>query len=46
MVTNEGDFAGKIQRVVNEVCEVVGAPIPVENQRRYKVKSMPTQLPA
>jgi CYTH domain-containing protein/thymidylate kinase len=35
IIDNSTDFKGKIQRVIDVVCQVVGAPRPVNIQRKY-----------
>jgi len=41
VVDNSTDFAGKINRVINNICAVVGVPYPDETVRRYKLKGPP-----
>ena len=41
-IDNSTDFAGKMRRVLQSVCAAVGAPEPVEIERKFLVRSAPT----
>jgi len=36
---NSTDFQGKVQRVITQVCQVVGAPKPVNHKRKFVIDS-------
>jgi hypothetical protein len=40
IIDNSTDFKGKIQRVIDVVCQVVGAPRPVNTERKYIASSI------
>lgn len=37
VIDNSSDFAGKINRVLRAVCNVVGVPAPIENERKFLI---------
>ena len=41
MIDNSTDFAGKIQRVKEFICQQVGIPIPSDRKKRYLIKHIP-----
>jgi CYTH domain-containing protein/predicted ATPase len=45
IIDNSTDFAGKMKRVLQAICGVTGIPEPVEIERKYLVKRVPTELP-
>jgi CYTH domain-containing protein/predicted ATPase len=45
VIDNRGPFQEKIRRVVQAVCQVVGAPVPVEIERKFLVTRVPDKFP-
>ena len=45
VIDNSTDFKGKVRRVVQAVCHVVGEPEPVEIERKFLVRAAPSKLP-
>ena len=38
IIDNSTDFAGKINRLIAEVCSALGEPIPIEDEKKYLIK--------
>lgn len=45
VIDNRGDFADKIRRTVEAVCDLAGVPVPVERERKFLLAGVP-ELPA
>lgn len=45
VVDNSTDFQEKLHRVYQEVCVVIGVPVPVERERKFLVKFNPMNIP-
>lgn len=39
IIDNSTDFEGKIKRVYQSICRVLGVPVPIEHERKYLVSS-------
>ncbi len=47
VVDNSTDFEGKIRRVYQEICQVLGIPVPLEKERKFLISDfkLPSDLP-
>lgn len=45
VIDNRGDFADKIRRTVEAVCDLAGVPVPVERERKFLLSGVP-ELPS
>ncbi|MEZ6075839.1 MAG: hypothetical protein R3C56_09230 [Pirellulaceae bacterium] len=45
VIDNRGDFSGKLKRTLQEVCAVLGVPIPIERERKFLVRFQAEDLP-
>jgi len=45
VIGNETDFGGKLRRVMEEVCVVLGEPVPVERERKFLVRFDSDRIP-
>jgi len=45
VIDNRTDFQGKLRRVLQEVCVVLGEPVPVERERKFTVSYDPRRIP-
>lgn len=43
IVNNETDFDEKVRRVIAHICQIVGIPEPIENERRFLVRFKPDE---
>lgn len=46
VIDNSTDFQGKLKRVYQEVCQVLGIPIPIERERRFLVEYSGWDIPS
>ncbi len=40
IIGNEGDFDWKLRRLLQEVCRILGIPVPIENERKFVCKPL------
>jgi CYTH domain-containing protein/predicted ATPase len=45
VIDNSTDFAGKIRRVFEAICQVTGIPRPVPTERKYMLRGVPSPFP-
>ncbi|MDW8249900.1 MAG: AAA family ATPase, partial [Myxococcales bacterium] len=45
IIDNSTDFAGKIRRVFEAICQITGIPRPVPTERKYLLRNVPSPFP-